>query len=67
MLKLNMANWDRIARAVIAIVFFALIFLGTTTGVLSIVLGVLGAVFLLTSLFGYCPLYALVKFSTLKG
>ena len=67
MLKLNMASWDRIVRAVIGIVFFVLIFTGTTTGGLSIVLGIVGGIFLLTSLFGFCPLYALVKFSTLKS
>ena len=62
-----MATWDRIGRALIAIVFFALIIMGVTSGGLSIVLGVLGAVFLLTSIFGFCPLYAVFKFGTLKS
>jgi len=67
MFKLNMASWDRIVRAVVAVVFFILVATGVTTGWLSIVLGVLGAIFLLTSIFGFCPLYAVVKFSTLKS
>ena len=67
MFKLNMASWDRIVRAVVAVVFFILVATGVTTGWLSIVLGVLGAIFLLTSIFGFCPLYAVFKFGTLKS
>ena len=67
MFKLNMARWDRIARAVIAVVFFALYLTGTVSGALGIVLGVVGAIFLLTAVLGFCPLYALVKFSTIKS
>ena len=67
MFKLNMARWDRIARAVVAVVFFALYLTGTVSGALGIVFGVVGAIFLLTAIVGFCPLYALVKFSTLKS
>lgn len=49
---------DRIIRILIAAVFAYLYFSGTVTGTLGIVLVVLGAVFLLTSLVGFCPLYA---------
>lgn len=49
---------DRIIRILIAAVFAYLYFSGTVTGTLGIVLVVLGAVFVLTSLVGFCPLYA---------
>lgn len=67
MFKVNMANWDRLARAVLAIIFFALILTNTVSGALAIVLGVLGVVFLLTAIVGFCPLYAPFKFSTKKS
>lgn len=49
---------DRIIRILIAAVFAYLYFSGTVTGTVGIVLVVLGVVFLLTSLVGFCPLYA---------
>ena len=63
-MKKNMSNADRIIRVVLAIVFGALYFTGTVTGTLGIVLLVLGAVFVLTSLVSSCPLYSLVGIST---
>lgn len=49
---------DRIIRILIAAVFAYLYFSGSVTGTVGIVLVVLGVVFLLTSLVGFCPLYA---------
>lgn len=49
---------DRIIRVLIAAVFAYLYFSGTVTGTLGIVLIVLGAIFLITSFVGFCPLYA---------
>lgn len=63
-MKRNMSNIDRIIRVVIAALFTYLYFGGIVTGTLGIVLVVLGAVFLLTSLISFCPLYALLKLST---
>jgi hypothetical protein len=63
-MKKNMGNSDRIIRVVLAVIFAALYFSGTVTGTLGIVLVVLGAVFLLTSLISFCPLYTLVGLST---
>jgi hypothetical protein len=63
----NMSNLDRIVRVVVAAIFAYLYFGGVVTGTLGIVLVVLGGVFLLTSLVGFCPLYAPFKFSTLKN
>lgn len=62
----NMSDIDRIVRVVVAALFAYLYFSGTVTGALGIVLLVLGAVFLLTAVVAFCPLYAPFKFSTYK-
>ncbi len=59
-----MGNVDRTIRILAAIVFAVLYFTGTVTGTWGIVLFVLGAVFVLTSLVGFCPLYAMVGKNT---
>ena len=63
-MKANMGSADRIGRALLAVVFAVLYFTGTVTGTFGIVLLVLGAVFLLTSVFSFCPLYAPFGIST---
>ena len=66
-MKRNMSNLDRILRVALAAVFAVLYFTGTLTGTLGIILLVLGGVFLLTSLVGFCPLYLPFNFSTKKS
>ena len=66
-MKRNLSNTDRIIRVVLAAVFAYLYFSGIVTGAFGIVLLVLGAVFLLTAIVAFCPLYAPFKFSTYKG
>lgn len=66
-MKRNMSNLDRIIRVVVAVIFAYLYFSGIVTGALGIILIVLAAVFLLTSLIAFCPLYAPFKFSTYKS
>jgi hypothetical protein len=63
----NEAGWDRIARIVLGA---AMLFLGWT----GVVGGALGAIFqwlafipLITGLVGWCPLYAIFKFRTVKA
>jgi len=65
-MKRNMSNTDRIIRVVVAALFAYLYFGGIVTGVLGIVLVVLGAVFLLTSVVAFCPLYLPFKINTNK-
>jgi len=65
-MKRNMSNLDRIIRIAVAAVFAYLYFSGTVTGVLGIILLVLGAVFVLTSFVAFCPLYVPFKISTHK-
>jgi hypothetical protein len=64
MIKVNEAGWDRIARIVLGAILLYLGFGGIVAGGLGLVLDVLGFVLLLTGLVGWCPLYALFKFST---
>jgi hypothetical protein len=66
-MKRNLSNTDRILRVVLAALFAYLYFASIVTGVLGIVLLVLGVVFLLTAVFAFCPLYAPFKFSTYKA
>ncbi|MBI3150913.1 MAG: DUF2892 domain-containing protein [Chloroflexi bacterium] len=65
-MKRNMSDIDRVARVVLAALFAYLYFGGIITGTLGIVLVVLGAVFLLTAVIAFCPLYVPFKFSTYK-
>ena len=65
-MKRNMSNLDRIIRITTAAVFAFLYFSGTVSGLLGIILLVLGAVFVLTSVVAFCPLYVPFKFSTQK-
>ena len=63
-MKQNMGNADRGIRIILSILFAFLYFTGTVTGALGLVLLILGAVFLLTSLVSFCPLYSLFGIST---
>ena len=64
MMKKNMGNADRTIRVLAAIIFVVLYFTGTVKGIWGIVFLVLSAIFLLTSLIRFCPLYAMVGINT---
>jgi hypothetical protein len=63
-MKKNMGNVDKVARILIALIFGALYFTGVISGALGIVLMVLSAVFVLTSVVSFCPLYTIFGFSS---
>jgi hypothetical protein len=63
-MKKNMGTADRVIRVILAAIFAFLYFNGTVTGTVGIVLVVLGAVFALTSLVSFCPLYAIFGIRT---
>lgn len=63
-MKLNMGVIDRVLRVLIALVIGVLYWQNIISGTLGIVLLVLGGVFVLTSLVGFCPLYLPLKLST---
>ena len=58
---------DRIIRVVIAAVIVILYTKGIISGVLGIVLLVLAAIFVLTSLMKFCPLYLPCNWSTVPN
>ena len=61
-----MGKADRIIRVIIAVIIAALYFTNIITGTLGIVLLALAGIFVLTSLFSFCPLYAPFGLSTCK-
>ncbi len=66
-MKPNLSNLDRAVRVVVAALFAYLYFAGIVTGPVGLVLLAVGVVFVLTAIVGYCPLYAMFKFRTLKS
>ena len=65
-MKPNMGSADRVLRVIVAAVIAILYFTGTIHGTMGIVLLVLAAVFVLTSIVSFCPLYAPFGISTCK-
>lgn len=63
-MKPNMGGTDRIIRLVVAAIVAVLYFTGTLTGTIGIVALVVAAVFVLTSLVSFCPLYTLIGLNT---
>jgi hypothetical protein len=62
----NESNLDRIIRVIVAVVIAVLYFTGVISGTWAIVLGIIGAILLITGLVGFCPLYKLLGISTKK-
>jgi hypothetical protein len=60
----NMGTADSVIRLLVAAIAVFLYYNGTLTGTMGIVALVLAAVFVLTSLVSFCPLYAIVGMST---
>ena len=64
-MKLNEGSIDRIIRGVAGAILLV-VGLVLVKGTIGIVLDVLGAVFLVTGIVGFCPLYTLFHISTSK-
>lgn len=65
-MKTNMGTSDRIIRIAIAVIVIVLYWQGIITGTLAYILLALSAIFVLTSLVSFCPLYTLFGFDTCK-
>ncbi len=63
-MKRNVGNTDRIIRILLAVVFIGLYISGTVTGTLGLVLMIAAIIFAGTSLFSFCPIYALFGMNT---
>ncbi|MFY0605844.1 MAG: DUF2892 domain-containing protein [Cyclobacteriaceae bacterium] len=65
-MKKNMGSTDKVIRMILAVVIAMLYFMEVISGVLAIVLIVVAAIFVVTSLVNFCPLYAPFGLSTCK-
>lgn len=63
-MKKNMGTIDRVVRTIIAMVALYLYFTGAVSATLGLVFIAVAAIFLLTSLVSFCPLYTLVGIKT---
>lgn len=63
-MTLNMGKADRLIRTSVAVVLIGLLIGGQLLGSLAVTAGVVVAIFLVTSLIGFCPLYRLLGLST---
>ena len=65
-MKKNVGTADRIIRVILAVVFAVLFFTKTVPGTVGYVLLALAAIFLVTSIITFCPLYLPFGLSTCK-
>jgi hypothetical protein len=63
-MKKNMGTADRVIRLIVAAVAAFLYFNGTLSGTIGIVALAVAAIFTLTSMVSFCPIYRLVGLST---
>ena len=63
-MKKNMGTIDKVIRVLVAVVILVLYFTHVISGTLAVILLILAAVFVVTSLLGLCPLYLLFGLST---
>jgi hypothetical protein len=65
-MKANVGGIDKIIRLLIAGVIGVLYFMNIITGTLGIILLVVAGIFILTSLFSFCPIWAMIGVHTNK-
>lgn len=65
-MKTNMGLADKVIRILVAVIIGILYFTSVIGGTLAIVLLVIAAAFIFTSVVGVCPLYLPFGLSTLK-
>ena len=65
-MKTNMGTLDKTIRIIIAIIIGYLYYNGTISGTLGFILMVFAAIFLLTSIISFCPLYTIFGIKTCK-
>ena len=65
-MKKNMGTADKTVRILIAVAIAVLFFTNVISGTLAILLGILAAIFVLTSFIGFCPLYLPFGINTCK-
>ena len=63
-MKKNMGGFDKILRIVVAMLVVIAFYMEIITGVLGFVLLAVAAIFVLTSLVSFCPLYTVFGISS---
>ncbi len=66
-MKMNEGPIDRLVRVLAGILLIALAFFGVVSGAWMYIFYALGGILLVTGIAGFCPLYRLFKFSTVKN
>lgn len=66
-MKKNIGTIDKVIRILLAAVIAIVVAMHVISGAAAIIFGVLAAVFLLTSLVSFCPLYLPFGISTKKN
>lgn len=65
-MKSNMGSTDRMIRLIVAVIVLVLFMTDVISGTLGWVLIAIAAVFTLTSMINFCPLYTVLGISTKK-
>jgi hypothetical protein len=65
-MKKNLGSVEKVIRLLIAVVFVILYFTGVVTGIFGYILLALAAIAIITSLFSFCPLWAIFGINTCK-
>jgi len=65
-MKKNVGTIDRVIRILVAVIVVVLYFAQMISGTLAIILLALSAIFVVTSLFSFCPIWKVLGLSTRK-
>ena len=65
-MQANVGGIDRAIRYLLVLVIILLFATGKVHGALAVVLGIIGLMLLITAFIRYCPLYPLLRISTVK-
>jgi hypothetical protein len=64
-MKKNVGNADRLLRLMIALIIITLYFMGNLIGMAGNLLFFIAIIILLTSMFSFCPIYALLGMNSI--
>jgi len=63
-MKKNLGAIDKLVRLVVALLLIIVYFQGLVVGILGVVFLIIAAIFVVTSLVGICPIYAVFGISS---
>jgi hypothetical protein len=65
-MRKNMNMIDRIVRFILAVAIMVILYIELVKQPFITILGIIGIIFVITSILGWCPLYTILKISTLR-